>query len=919
MKNKLILFITIVLSINVSLPKQANAQAPQKINYQAIARDLSGNPIISSPLTVVFEIRSSSGTGSAVYAETHTPTTNQFGLFTSTIGGGSPNAPFVLSNFSTINWSSGSYYLYVEVNGDPMGATQLLSVPYALHAGTASTGTPGTNGLNCWDLNGNGIKDASEDRNNDGAWDALDCRGDSGVAGPIGPQGIQGPIGLTGAAGSYTAGSGIDLTGNIITNTAPDQMVTITGAGATVISGSYPNFIINSTDNINDADSDPNNERITTFSLNATNDSIIIVEAGVGHAFPLSDLNDNDWVINGNDLSNSNTGNVGVGTTPSYKLDVLGDVNSSTLYRLGGTPFIDDVSNSTLLGRTMNTGLSGNYNTFIGEGAGQNTTTPTRNTFVGRYAGNKNTIGSDNTMIGAQAGFNAADALNNTLLGAYSGSQLTSGGNNTAIGKNAGKTITTGSSNTFLGYNADATASDLINATAIGANTSVSANNSLVLGNNANVGIGVSAPSARFHLSGTLLLENMSGTAPAIGSVLTSMDAAGNAEWRPLPIIPTVSWSPNGIDIYNTNAGNVGIGTSNPNALLHIHDINISPSDRLLDIGNYAGQAVFSVLDNGFIGINSANPTVQFEVRESSGGDRSLEVNGRNVTLGDIDGGGAGANLFIDGDGAGNFRFMGGNVGIGISAPTSNLHINDASNSQGTLRISAGTATGVNSTDGLAFYINSSSAGILNRENSPLYLGTNGANRMVISSTGDVGIGTTTPSEKLDIDAGGSIQVDGEYTYEAVKTHYQSYAPTAFRALLPDVYSFGTYLAADYYTYFRSGGTAFGYATVGVNLPDGAVITNLEAWIWDNLSTNPVRVTLYRQQLGSDVVAQMAEVESLSATSLASVQNLTDGTIANATIDNQNYAYFLMFTGRQNSQDSRLYGAKLTYTVTQAD
>jgi len=172
------------LLLTLILPYQLFAQAPpQKINYQAVARDASGIPMMTTGLTVVFDIRQGSASGTVVYSETHTPTTNQFGLFTSAIGGGAPNAPFTLASFAGITWGSNTYFLQVTVNGDVMPSNQLLSVPYALHAGTATSGTPGVNGLNCWDLNGNGAQDAAEDINNDGSWDALDCKGDTGLTG----------------------------------------------------------------------------------------------------------------------------------------------------------------------------------------------------------------------------------------------------------------------------------------------------------------------------------------------------------------------------------------------------------------------------------------------------------------------------------------------------------------------------------------------------------------------------------------------------------------------------------------------------------------------------------------------------------------------------------------------------------------
>ena len=47
---------------------------------------------------------------------------------------------------------------------------------------------------------------------------------------------------------TYTAGTGLNLVGTEFQNTAPDQTVSLTGSGATSISGTYPNFTISSTD-----------------------------------------------------------------------------------------------------------------------------------------------------------------------------------------------------------------------------------------------------------------------------------------------------------------------------------------------------------------------------------------------------------------------------------------------------------------------------------------------------------------------------------------------------------------------------------------------------------------------------------------------------------------------------------------------
>ncbi len=68
----------------------------------------------------------------------------------------------------------------------------------------------------------------------------------------------------------YTAGSGIDITGNTVSNTAPDQTVTLTGSGAATVSGTYPNFNVNSVNTTYSAGTGMNLTG-TTFNAQTTN------------------------------------------------------------------------------------------------------------------------------------------------------------------------------------------------------------------------------------------------------------------------------------------------------------------------------------------------------------------------------------------------------------------------------------------------------------------------------------------------------------------------------------------------------------------------------------------------------------------------------------------------------------------------
>ncbi|MCU0462516.1 MAG: fibrobacter succinogenes major paralogous domain-containing protein [Bacteroidales bacterium] len=117
------------------------AQAPQKMSYQAVIRD-AGNHLVTTQVGMQISILQGSESGTAVYVETQTPTPSINGLVTIEIGTGT----LVSGNFSTINWANGPYFIKTETAVVPplttytiTGTSELLSVPFALHAKSAAS------------------------------------------------------------------------------------------------------------------------------------------------------------------------------------------------------------------------------------------------------------------------------------------------------------------------------------------------------------------------------------------------------------------------------------------------------------------------------------------------------------------------------------------------------------------------------------------------------------------------------------------------------------------------------------------------------------------------------------------------------------------------------------------------------------
>ncbi len=132
MKTKLFFSILLLAFFTV-----AYSQAPNSFNYQAVARDLSGNVMKNQAVKIKISILKTSVTGDAVYSEIHSVTTNGLGLINLEIGTGNSKT----GTIEGIDWGTDKYFLQIEMDKDAgnnfslIGKSQLLSVPYSLFSG----------------------------------------------------------------------------------------------------------------------------------------------------------------------------------------------------------------------------------------------------------------------------------------------------------------------------------------------------------------------------------------------------------------------------------------------------------------------------------------------------------------------------------------------------------------------------------------------------------------------------------------------------------------------------------------------------------------------------------------------------------------------------------------------------------------
>jgi trimeric autotransporter adhesin len=262
-----------------------------------------------------------------------------------------------------------------------------------------------------------------------------------------------------------------------------------------------------------------------------------------------------------------------------------------------------------------------------------------------------------------------------------------------------------------------------------------SRSDAMVVLKNGNTGIGTSTPSEKLVVAGKIKTTDLQITSgAAFGKILTS-DASGNGTWVTPATIPANYWTVSGNNIYNNNAGNIGIGTT-------------TPSNARLVISGNAGQEGLDLSSTD----QYANLRV---IRNSLGSDKDMYIG-----LGS----GAVSSMHLFSNNVETITLKAGNAGIGTSSPNAPLQFATSNQKRkivlfetanndnqffgfgvfaGELRYQTGVAT-----DDHVFYTAASSS--------------SSNELMRIKGNGNVGIGTNNPNTKLDV--AGVVNATSGYT-----------------------------------------------------------------------------------------------------------------------------------------------------------
>lgn len=683
----------LLLLICFGCVKAMHAQTPDLINYQGVIRDGAGLPLVNRNVSVQFQIRQGNPAGNPVYTETQSASTNMLGLFSTQIGRNDP------AGLAQVNWMNGPFFLAVSVDTAAgsdfmeLGTQMLGSTPYAFNARSAEhVATSYTN--NVLSIAGNSYTLSAGDQTV-----TIQTTGSNvQVTGTYPSFTLNSTATLTHNDGQLSISDGntvdivptVTIQNNILrvgpsTNTVAlpaVQNTSLTGAGITTVSGSFPNYTIDTSPAvITGSGATQVNAAFPSYTIFTPTVAVTATGAStIGGTYP-------NYVVNTAtpDIQGSGATSVS-GGFPNYVINTP-------------TPAFTSAGITTITGTYPNYVVTTPSAAITGSGMVQVSTGPGLT-----YAIHVPTLSYNNVTGAIASGTNVTDITplvtytNNILtIGpsnnsvSISGSPWTQGGSTVSLvtgASNVGIGTTTPSARLEIDAGAGSTALKLQNARDI-------IGSAFPLEINANTG----GQTYGTNTYGRILRLNNTTQSRAydlgIGATGNFFITAGN------------NYSPH--HFVMNGSGFVGLGTDNPTEHLQVESpgntqlsvISASNATSELWFGypgfHYLGGIIYNNNNNSFNVLTNNTPNRLF-----------IDANGQ-VALGTTSVGGFNFNIYGSGNNS-SMRFF---------------H---------------------NGTTGLGFVISNNNSGtsILSYENTPMYFGNDGINLMSLQTNGELRIGTNT-------------------------------------------------------------------------------------------------------------------------------------------------------------------------------
>jgi len=512
MKTRFILSIILALCPMLHAP----CQIPQGFNYQAIARDVSDNPIVNTPMPVLITIQSEMTGGTIFWQELHSSvTTNSFGMLTLVVGKGVKQAG-TASTFADIDWSVSPKYIktevYYENEWKDMGVSQLWSVPYSITAEELAgsvkkltvTGettsleealfeVKNKDGKTIFAVYNEGVRvyvdDGIEGKGNKGGFAIGSFDSSKGIYQDyfvVNADSIRAYINtdtLKGKKGGFAIGGfdpskaereeflrvTRDSTRIYLNNTATKARKGAFAIGSFDKSkGSFTDYMLVSDDSVRFYIRNSSKYNKGGFAIGGFDESKGLIPQFLSVNFDKTVIQVNDSTA-GFSLTNIQTGesqnflrmnpiNYRIGHQSGDKLNQLMAKYNTFIGYQSGFSTTDGRENLFIGYKAGYSNLSASYNVYLGTESGKSNISGTSNVFIGFGSGRAST-NSNNTYIGMKAGYANAPGVGNTYIGYCSGvddgrPSYTGGSYNTFLGFNSGAKNYTGSNNVYLGAEA---------------------------------------------------------------------------------------------------------------------------------------------------------------------------------------------------------------------------------------------------------------------------------------------------------------------------------------------------------------------------------------------------------------------------------------------------------------------------------